>query len=113
MRFKITELLLAFIFANSSITNDITTASHYESVYSITLIDGQHETIYNILKDSFTDLPTNKNKEVNFTINNNNYSLKIILKKSKLKMKYRSANGYNDKVKTVISKIDGIKSSKP
>ncbi len=112
MNFKILKISLAFLFsACGSTVNTVYNTSKYETSYSATLTTDQHGSVYEILKENFTDFPTDTSEAINYTESNDTYIIKVYLKANKLKMTYKSGKRLDDKFNTVKSKIEEVKSS--
>ncbi len=111
MNYKIIKVTLFALLAGSCASKEnLLTTSKYETVYSTTISKETYKTIHKILKENLVDFPLENSKKVNYTKADENYSLRIQLKKSHFKLNYRSNTGYNDTIEEIKSKIETITS---
>ena len=111
MKIKILNIgFLAMLLTSCGIKNHVKPLA-YETVYSVSVTEGDYETIYQVLHENFTDFPIDSTRKISYEKNNDNYSLLINLNRNKFKMIYRSNVGLNETVEAVKSKIEAIKTT--
>lgn len=106
-----TFLKLIFLLLLTSCTTSRYNSSNYQTVYSTTINDEEHEIILELLKSKFADFPNDNKKNIKYLKQENEYSLKIKFKRDFIKIKYHNDLGKESEIKSLISDIETITSN--
>ncbi|EHQ41671.1 hypothetical protein [Myroides odoratus] len=106
----IMSFLLKFVIVVGVVfaTMSFTVTSKYEKIIYKSINTSEYTLIYQILKNNIEDFPEKENKSIKYKDYNTNYSFQIVLKSNHFRLKYLSNKTCNEKVDSIIAKIEEV-----